>query len=116
MRSQPSIQVIPENMVRGKFLRGDILCSYIEKGDKKIGVRFYKFGGYEKKKGIKSYSTFMTKEIIFPPKKRIGSEDFTKIVTELQTLEKGFESDQEENLFEIDLDKLIQSTKFFSIK
>lgn len=116
MRNNPCMEIIPENMVKGKLLRGDILCSYIEKGTQKIGIRFYKFGGYEKKKGIKTYSTLMTKEILFPAKKRIGTDEFKKFATELQSLEKGFQSDREDQIMEVDLDKLIKTRRFFTIR
>lgn len=117
MTVNPTIVMIPKNMVRGKLNKGEILCSFLMKREKKIGIRFYKLEGKIKNKSSSSHTTLLTKEILFnPPSVRIGSEMIQKIMNEYQSLSKEFKSDLSREISETNLDTIVKSRTFFIIR
>ena len=116
------MEQIPAMMVRGNLKRGVTLCSFLVQNRKNIGIRFYQFTGYSRTKGVKMYSTFETKEYLFPsPKSRMSQGDLEKVYKDLQEFSKNGESTEEKvsvlqrSSQEVDLDQLIRTKKFFKI-
>lgn len=116
MTSIPTILVIPSNMVRGKLYRGEILCSFLTKKEKKIGVRFYKMEGKIKNKSSSSHTSILSKEIFFDsPVIRISSDMTKKIMTEYQNLSKDFTPEYIRDISESDLNTIVKNRTFFII-
>lgn len=117
MRRNPVIVYIPDNMVRGKLYRGDILCSFLTKKEKKYGVRFYKLDEKTRAKGITTYRNLNMREILFDSMvSRISSDHIKKISDSLQSFEKEFNPKDVRSLSDANLDEMIKNRKFFIIR
>lgn len=117
MRENPIIVYIPDNMIRGKLYRGDILCSFLTKGEKKYGVRFYKLEEKTRTKGITTYRDLAMQEILFDSMiNRVNSDCIKKIADSLQSFEKEFNLKDIRSLSDTNLDELIKNRKFFIIR
>lgn len=117
MTSNPTIVILPSNMVRGKLYKGDILCSFLTKREKKIGIRFYKMEGKIRNKSASSQTTILTKEIFFDsPVIRIGADRIKQILKEFQSLSKEFIPDSTREVSESNLDTMVKNRTFFIIR
>lgn len=117
MTEKITMVTIPSNMVRGKLYRGEVLCSFLTKKEKKLGVRFYKMEGKIKNKSASSHTTILSKEFFFDsPVIRISSEMSKKIMTEYQSLSKEFHSDATREISESNLDTIVKNRTFFIIR
>lgn len=117
----PRIEYIPQQMVRGNLIRGEILCRFVmDRNQKKIGVRMYRYSGYSKIRSVIQYENLETSEYMFAsPKSRISTKDLEELYANYENFKKGISmasnAVSSNPLKTTKLDTMIRSYQFFKI-
>lgn len=117
----PRIEYIPKEMIRGNLIRGEILCRFIiDRSQKKIGIRMYRYSGYSKIRSMIQYENLETYEYMFPSEKsRMSTKDLDELYQNHEAFKKGIKTKSNSvmtnPLKTTNLDKIIQTSQFFKV-
>ena len=108
-------------MIRGNLIRGEILCRFVlDRNQKKIGVRMYRYSGYSKIRSIIQYENLETCEYMFTsPKSRISTKDLENLYQTYENFKKGIQMASNtlssNPLKTTKLDSIIRFYQFFKV-